>query len=400
MTAATAVEPVQRYRDALAVREFRALFAAYAISSVGSVVSAVALMVLVYQRTSSPLLASLTFALAFIPYLVSGTLLSATVDRVPIRTLLVTCDLACASLVATMAVRGIPVAALLLILLGVGTLSGASGGGRSALIPSLVPETAYIPARSLMRITSQVTQIGGNAVGGALLVVVSPRIALLINAGSFVVSATLIRLGTRPRRAARAQVAAPLLADSLAGLRTVLGHPPLRRLLLLNWLVPTCGVAPEALAAPYVARLGEPSSLVGWWLVAIPLGVVAGDLTGIWVIPAGSQRRLIGPLATAIFVPLLAFAATPRFALAFPLLVLSGTAACYGLGLDARIREAAPPELLGRALAINMAGLVALQGLGFAAAGALGELVSPGTAITLIALTGLGVVAVLWPRRP
>ena len=53
-----------RYRDALRVPEFRALFGAFALSLTGSVVSAVALMVLVYERTGSSLLASLTFASA------------------------------------------------------------------------------------------------------------------------------------------------------------------------------------------------------------------------------------------------------------------------------------------------------------------------------------------------
>ncbi|MEP6893927.1 MAG: MFS transporter, partial [Gaiellaceae bacterium] len=368
--------PAQRYRDAFAVGEFRAVFTAYAISMVGSVVSAVALMVLVFQRTASPFLASLTFALAFVPYLFSGTLLSATVDRLPVRRLMVLCDVMCGCLVGTMAVRGVPVGVLLLLLLAVGTLTGISGGARSAVLPTMVPSAAYIPARSLMRIASQVTQIGGNAVGGALLVVVSPRVALLVDAGSFLASAALIRIGMSARPPVHDQADARLLRDSLQGVRTVLGHAPLRRLLLLNWLVPTCGVAPEALAAPYVAGLGGPSSLVGWWLVALPLGVIAGDLIGIWLVPARWQRRLVGPLAAATFVPLLAFVLHPRFAIAFPLLVLSGSASLYGLGLDAWTRSVAPPELLGRALAINMSGLVALQGLGFAAAGALGELVS------------------------
>lgn len=52
------------YRDALASREFRALFAAYTISLLGSAVSTVALTVLVYERTRSPFLSSLAFALA------------------------------------------------------------------------------------------------------------------------------------------------------------------------------------------------------------------------------------------------------------------------------------------------------------------------------------------------
>src|SRR5262249_57367717 len=103
----------------------------------------------------SPFLASLTFALAFAPYFVSGALLSATVDRFPIRRLLVGCDVASACLVATMAVRSLPIGVLLLLLLAVGTLTGLAGGARSAVLPTMVPPNAYIPARSLMRITSQ-----------------------------------------------------------------------------------------------------------------------------------------------------------------------------------------------------------------------------------------------------
>ena len=131
-----------RFRDALAVPEFRALFIAFAISLMGTVVSAVALTVLVYARTGSAFLSSLTFALGFVPYLVSGTLLSSLVDRLPMRRLLVTCDLACAALVGVMAIPATPVAALLVLLLTVGMLTGVSSGARSALLPTMVSRNA------------------------------------------------------------------------------------------------------------------------------------------------------------------------------------------------------------------------------------------------------------------
>ena len=65
----------------------------------GDIVAAVALTVLVYQRTASPFLAGVTFTLAFVPYLFSGALLSALVDRVPPRRLMVACDLVSAAIV-------------------------------------------------------------------------------------------------------------------------------------------------------------------------------------------------------------------------------------------------------------------------------------------------------------
>jgi MFS family permease len=393
-------EARMRFGDALVVGEFRAIFAAYSISMLGSVISAVALMVLVYQRTSSPLLSALTYAIVFLPFLVSGTVLSALVDRVPLRRLLVGCDLFSAAIVATMALPGTPVAALLPLLFVVGILIGVSSGARSAVIPSVVPAEAYVPASALMRITSQVTQIAGNGVAGVLLVVMTPRGALLVDASSFVLSAALVLWGMH----ARPTAAAPddqlkLIGDSLRGLRAVLGHVPLRRLLLLAWLAPTFAVAPEALAAPYISGVGGDSSLVGWYLVALPLGVVIGDLLGVSLCSQATLERLVTPLAMAGFVPLIVFAFHPRFAIAFPLLVVAGMTSVYGLGLVALTRAAAPPALFSRSLAINSAGLMVMQGLGFACAGAVAEFLPAYATIALAGCAGLAVTAWLGPRR-
>jgi len=59
----------------------------------GTVVAAAALTVLVYEKTGSPALAALTFSAAFLPYLLSGTLLASVVDRLPARRVLVACSL-------------------------------------------------------------------------------------------------------------------------------------------------------------------------------------------------------------------------------------------------------------------------------------------------------------------
>jgi len=63
--------------------EFRVVFAADIVSMLGTVVAAVALTVLVYQRTGSPALAASVMALAFMPYLLGGLLLGAAADRLP-----------------------------------------------------------------------------------------------------------------------------------------------------------------------------------------------------------------------------------------------------------------------------------------------------------------------------
>jgi hypothetical protein len=177
----------------------------------------------------------------------------------------------------------------------------------------------------------------------------------------------------------------------------VLADRRIRRVLLLGWLVPTCAVAPESLAAPYVAELGLSQAAVGWWLAAIPAGTIAGELVAIWFVPAAWRRRLVGGLAAASFVPLLAFAGEPGLGLSLVLLVAAGACSAWVLGLDALILEVTPENLLGRVFTVNSAGLISLQGFGFAAAGALAEVVEPNVAIVIAAVTGLIVVALLAP---
>ena len=108
----------------------------------GDIVAAVALTVLVYQRTASPFLAGVTFTLAFVPYLFSGALLSGLVDRVPPRRLMVACDLISAAIVALMALSAVPVPVLLALLFVLGLISPVSAGTRTALARDRAGRTA------------------------------------------------------------------------------------------------------------------------------------------------------------------------------------------------------------------------------------------------------------------
>ena len=241
--------------------EFRALFIAHVISLLGDVIAAVALTVLVYLRTGSPALAALTFSLAFLPYLFAGVLLSAVVDRLPARGILVGCNLLSAFIVALMAAVALPVAALLLLLFLLGFIAPLFSGVRAATLPEVLDdEPSFILGRSLLRLAAQLAQVGGNLAGGLLLLVLPPRGALTVDAVSFAAAALLLRFGTkkRPRRVTTSDL--PLVRDSLGGLRHMLTQPQLRRLLFFGWLLPACVAAPEALAAPYVhavtTRLG------------------------------------------------------------------------------------------------------------------------------------------------
>lgn len=381
------------YGAALASREFRALFAAGLVSVAGTSIAAVALTVLVYRRTSSPLLASLTFALGFVPYALGGGLFSAVVDRVRPRRLVTACNASAAVLAAAMAWPAIPLSALFALLFLVGMLTSVSGGAVATLVRASVTEDAYVPARSLSRIVAQVAQIAGNAGGGVLLLVITVRGALLVNAASFVVAALLVRAVVADHGLAGERGDGTVFRDSLRGARRVLATGRLRPLLLVGWLAPTFMVAPEALAAPYVAHQHGSAGAVGWWLVALPVGMIASDVAGVRLLSAATQRLLVAPALAAAFLPYLAFVVDPPIPVGIALLVASGACGLYALGLDARIRDAAPPSLFARTMTLYSAGLMTLQGLGFALAGAIGQLVGPADAVAIAG--GCGLVAVV-----
>ena len=166
------------------------------------------------------------------------------------------CDLLSAAIVALMASSAVPVPALLALLFLLGLISPVAGGMRNRLLVVVLPAEAFIAGRSLFRIVAQSAQVVGNAAGGLLIALTSPRGALLLDCVSFLGSALVVRAATRARAPLGGEAgehARNILRDSLAGASAVLADPRIRRVLLLGWLVPTCAVAPEALAAPYVA---------------------------------------------------------------------------------------------------------------------------------------------------
>ena len=387
------------YSDVLARGEFRIIFAADIVSMLGNIVAAVALTVLVYDETRSPAAAASVMALLFVPYLIGGALLSAAADRLPARRMLVGCDLASAVLVAGMLIPAMPVPGLLALLFVAGLIAPVYQGVRSALLPEVLPPgPGYILGRAMMRMVAQSSQIVGYGAGGLLLAILSPRAALAADAASFAASAALLRFGTRPR-SAYATGSGSMARDSLAGLREVLADRPTRRILLFYWLVPACAVAPEALAAPYAAHIGQPARAAGFLLMGIPAGTVAADVLAARLLPSRLQRRIIVPAGLLVFAPLAAFAVSPGLGLALGLLVVSGLGSAWGAGIDGLLIETAPAGLRNRALALCNAGLMFTQGMGFALWGIAGQYAPLPAVIPAAAVGGTLAVAALQPHR-
>lgn len=387
------------YRPVLRIAEFRAVFAAHLASVLGVVVAEIALTVLVYRVTGSPLMSALTFALGFIPYALGGTLLAGLADRQPARRVLVGCDLVCAACAAAMALPGTPVALLLVLRCAMAFVAPLFQGARSASLADILGSgDTFVLGRSLLRMVAQSAQLIGFGLGGLLLTVLAPRGAIALTAAGFLGSALLLRLGTRARPARGGSRESPL-----GGLRAVLGDRRIRVLTLLFWLPPVFAVVPEALLAPYAAGLGASTAVLGLLMCALPVGTIAGELWAGSALTSRTRSRITAPLAAVGLLPLLVYALRPGVPAVLAALLLAGLANAYTLGLDRWYVDAVPEELRGRAMTLLSTGLMTLQGVGMALAGLAAEFLpvhvvvagagAAGTAVVLLLLAELRATA-------
>ncbi|MGY1688709.1 MFS transporter [Geodermatophilus sp. SYSU D01105] len=388
--------------------EYRPLFGSYLLSTIGDELARVALTVLVYQRTSSPLLSAITFGISYLPWLLGGPLLSTLADRFPRHRVLIATDVARALLVAGMAIPGTPLPVLLALLLLVALGAPPFESARSALMADVLDGDRYAVATSLTNVAGQVSQVVGFALAGALVAVLSPSTVLLLDAATFVVSAVWLwaRLERRPAPDAGTpgeDRPRSIWRDAAEGLRLIGRTPRLRAIIALTWIGTLFANAAEGVAAPLVDQLGQGATQVGLLLAANPLGVTVGGLLIARAVTQDRRERLVpglvvlslAPVALAGLVALWADPGRGAYLLVVALMFVAGLGAAWGIPLNVAFVQAVPQAFRGRAFGVAVSGLYGVQGLGVLAAGFAAEGLSPGAVVALVG--GVGLVAVVQP---
>ncbi|MGG2460061.1 MFS transporter [Streptomyces sp. RGM 3693] len=380
---------MRSYRELFRTPEFTPLFLASAGQVAGQTVGGLALGTLVYGTTGSPLLSSLAvFGPSLAQVIGAATLLSAA-DRLPPRAALTGLGLLLGLGTAVQAVPGLPVGASFAVLLVLGTLSSLGGGVRYGLLDELLAREGYLLGRSVFAMASGVVQICGFAVGGALVTALSPRGALLVAAGLYAAGAGVAHcgLGRRaPRTAGRPSVAGTWRTHAL-----LWADRPRRYVYLALWLPNGLIVGGESLYVPYAP--GQ----AGLLFACGALGMLAGDTLVGRFVPRHRADRLVVPLCLLLAAPYLVFAVRPPTAVAVVAVLLATVGYASGLLLQERLMALTPDGLSGHALGLHSAGMLTLQGVGAALAGALAEWVPPGRAMAVLAVASMGVTVVLAP---
>lgn len=384
------------FQDVVAVPEFRALWAAQLLSLLGDQLARVAVVYLIYARTGSSALTAAAYAVSFLPWLVGGPLLATLADRYPRREVMIWADVCRAGLLGLIALPDLPIGVLLLLLLAAELFEPPFSAARAALLPEVLGDDRYVVASAVTTITREASQLAGFALGGALVFLISARGALLFDAGTFLVSAVVLRFGVRSRPTSTSAGADRRSGGLAAGVRLIARAPELRALTMLAWL---CAfyVVPEALAAPLASVMHGGPMAVGLIMAANPAGTIVGSFL-VARLPPPKRLQLMTPLAALSMAPLVAVAAHPSLPVLLGLLALCGIGSSYNLPANAAFVAAVPAGMRGRAFGVVQSGMYVGQGLAIVLAGVLAQFVDARTVIAWGG--GLGLAAAIGLRGP
>ena len=387
--------------------DFRRYWLARTASLTGSLITAVAMPVLVSRLSHSPFLTALPTTREALPYLLIGLVAGAVGDRWDRKRVMVAADVVNVGLIAS-----VPVAWWLGVLTVPHVLAAAVlvqafftffDGANFGALPVLVGRDRVGEANAAIWGFGGVLDLLVPAAVGLALAVVHPADLLALDALSYVASALAVRAIRRPLSEARESGPALRLAvvagDVAEGIRFLWGHRGVRSMTLVGMLQSLAGAGFMGLVVVWCDRvLGIGTS--GWrfgllfsvWGVG---GILASVAFPRLLRRTSPARLTLGAIPVSAAAGILV-ALSQRWHLAAAAMVVWGVA--YQLVIMASItyrQQVTPERLLSR---VNTGGRMLSWGVGWTlgalSAGALAEHVGTGRA--MLALVGFGVVAAVF----
>jgi MFS family permease len=385
-------------------RDFRLWYLARSASTAGTAASAVALPLLVYQTSDSAALTAAVVGLEALPYLLFGLFAGAAADRLRRKPMMVSADLSCALMLATVpAAKAFGVLTswhILAVAFGVGCGFCWFDAAAWGAWVRLVGKARITQANSLIWTTDIVLEIAAPAGAGLLAALTDPTAVLGVDSASYLVSAALLfRIRTsldretgdpRPPRRLRAEIG--------EGLRYLWQIPAVRTLTLAGFgFNMACGGVLGLLVvhADKMLGLNHTDRRLGLLYAA----GAAGSLIASLVLPRFSRRAGQGTVSIVgygVFVlAVVGLAATSEFVVALVVWAVWAVARLIVNANGITVRQLlTPDELQGR---VNTTGrMIAWGGTPFGAliGGLLAE--DAGIQIAYLALAVPPAVGLCW----
>ncbi len=369
--------------------QFRALWAAIALSYAGSGAATTALTLYVQQTRGTGTAVAAFLIASQLPRLL-GPLAGTVADRTDLRTVMIGCDLGQAAVFA--AVATLPSFGLLIALTAVATVLQTSyGPARTALVPNLVEEDELITANALLGTATNLYVAVGPLVGGLLFATIGPAAALLVNAATFLGSAALTALvpATPPPEETEHE---PVLAATATAARFIWGEPVMRAVAVSICLL-LCFLSVDNVAAVFLVRDTLGGSAFAYGLIEAVFGV--GMLAGSFWILGGAGGRWVATRLYLLSCALSSLASAgsgvaPSLAVLAPIQAVAGSG--NGIEIVASetiIQQQVPRGLIGRVYGFTSSATSLGLGVAMAFGGLLVDATSPRTTFLIAAAGGL-----------
>jgi MFS family permease len=394
------------------MRNLSLLVVGNSVSTLGSSIYLIVVVLLLKDLTDSGLLLGLYQFLALLPAALLLPVSGALVDTLSRRAVVIGSDLFRGVVMLAMAALWLvpdlvsPVPLLLAAFL-MGAGNALFVPAVQALIPELVEESRLEQANGLRATTNQLSNLTGNALGGAAYTLLAAPVIFLLNGLSFLLSAVQ-EIGIRvPPGRRKSPPHRNLLSASREGLRLVASQGDLRRLILSQ--VGLFVVSPPVvLSLPFLVedRLREPDWVVGLIFATMLAGAVVAFLLlsrrrgivnppnlptdgaparegspGGAVTPEAKARLNSPRVVVAYGLMGIALLAVPLFPSLFTLFLAAGSAGAAAgvvyIDVAGALQRLFPRDMHGRLFAIVEAGNALLAPPAYLAAGALIDLLSP-----------------------
>jgi predicted MFS family arabinose efflux permease len=363
--------------DALRERNFRLLFAARAVSYVGTYLAPIAVAFAVLDLGGSATEVGLSFAawtVAQVSTLAFGGVIG---DRFPRRTVMIASDSASFAVRAAMGVLLVSGHAEVWHLIALQACGGAAVAFYSpasyGLVPEVVRSELLQQANSLLGIARYAAFPLGAAAGGSIVATVGSGTALLFDAGTYGMSALLLA-GVHVASAARERK--HFFHELREGWSAFMEHRWVWVLCLWIALYFLITYAPFFVLGPYIAKHSMHGA--GSWGIVVTgegIGALLGAVLGLRLrprLPMVATGLAFTP--TAIQSVLLAFHA-PAEALA-PAALLAGFGFAWGSIIwDTTLQKTIAPEKLARVAAYGWMSAMVFLPAGYALAGPISSLV-------------------------
>ncbi len=388
---------------------YAGFFLAATLGRVADEMLAIAVVLLVLDRTSSPALAGATVAAASLPSVLTGPVLGAWLDRTRHRRAALAANqvLLAAALLGMLLAAGRAPAWMVPALAVVGGIGAPMlTGGITSMVPLLVPPGLLPRANALEAASFNSAAVLGPALAATAAARFGPATAVALEAGIALVGlAAIARI--RPLHATdptgQAATTHPLGAALRAGLAHLARTPVLRGVTVTSSLAMGAqGLLP--IAFPLLSeRLGAGRGAAGYLFAAQEVGAIAGALLAVRVAASWHAERLVmgGTLLVAAGTAGLALA--PSFPAAVAVAAAIGLAAGPAFAALFAVRQQwSPDPLRGQIFTTGASLKIGAYAIGAAVAGPTLAGIGPRGAVAttagvelLAVLTGLG--ASRWP---